>query len=56
MRDPRYAHYFRRVVDDVHHAPVTDADAPPIFLALQFFAPCGPGIVGQSFEFTDDAK
>ena len=45
--NPRHADYFRRVVDDVHYAPVTDADAPLIFVALQLPASRGPGVVGQ---------
>src|ERR1039457_1434097 len=32
---------------DVHHAPVTDSDAPLIFVAFQFLASCGPGIIGK---------
>lgn len=56
MCDPRDAHDFRRVVDDVHHAPVTDADAPLIFVALQLFASCWPWSVAQSFEFADNAR
>src|ERR1035438_10259991 len=35
----------RRVVDDVYHAPVTDSDAPLIFVAFQFLVlhPAGRG-------------
>ena len=37
----------RPVVDDVHHAPVTDPDAPLILVSFEFPASCRPGIIGQ---------
>ena len=47
VRDPRHTDQFRRVVDDVQHAPVTDPDAPLVLVPFQLLASCGPGIVGQ---------
>lgn len=52
----RHAHHFRRVVDDVHYAPITHAHVPLIFVALQLFASCWPWNVAQSFEFADNAS
>src|ERR1022692_4139373 len=40
---------------DVHHAPVTDSDAPLIFVAFQFLASCGPGIIGKRQNLPVDA-
>jgi hypothetical protein len=34
MGDSRHTDEFRLVIDDVHYAPVTDPDAPLIFVAL----------------------
>ncbi len=42
---------FRRVVDDVQHAPVTDPDAPLVLVAFQLFTSCDPGVVGQRQNF-----
>ena len=42
---------FRRVVDDVKHAPVPDSDAPLVLIAFQLFASCGPRIIGQRQNF-----
>jgi hypothetical protein len=56
MRDPRYAHQLGRIVDDVQHAPVTDADAPLILVAFQLLASCGPWMLAQKFQFADDAR
>jgi hypothetical protein len=47
MSNPRYADQLRRVVDDVHDTPVTGADAPMIFIALQLLASSGPWSVAQ---------
>jgi hypothetical protein len=55
MCNPRHAHDFRCVVDDVHHAPVANADAPMVLVALQFFASRGPWSAAQSFGLADDA-
>ncbi len=46
VRDPCDAHQFRRVVDDVHDAPVTDPDAPLVFVAFELFASCGAWRMG----------
>jgi hypothetical protein len=56
VRNPRHTHEFCLVVDDVHDAPVTDADAPLIFVALEFFASCWPWDLGQRFDFTHDTR
>jgi hypothetical protein len=37
VRNSRHTHEFFLVIDDVHDAPVTDADTPLIFVALEFF-------------------
>jgi hypothetical protein len=55
MCNPRYAQHSRRVVNYVHHAPVTDADAPLTFVSLELFATHRPGSVAQAFEFSDNA-
>ena len=47
MRDPGDTYEFRRVIDDLQHAPVTDSNAPLILVAFQLFAACRPRIVGQ---------
>jgi hypothetical protein len=52
---PPYAHDSRCIVNDVHDAPVTDADALLILVALELFASYGPGSFSQCFEFTDNA-
>jgi hypothetical protein len=44
MGDPRHTDKFRRVVDDVDHPPIAHADAPLIFVALEFFHPAGGGV------------
>ena len=56
VRNSRDADELRRVVDDVHHAPVTDPDAPMIFVALQFLASRGPRYMAQRTDFLDDAR
>ena len=52
MCDPRHADKFSRVVNDVHHALVSDTNAPLIFVALQFFASCGPRSVCERKNLT----
>ena len=56
MRDSRDSDECRPVVDDLQHAPVTDADTPLIFVALQFFTSFGPWGVSQRFDFTHDTR
>src|ERR1700736_1046127 len=38
-------------IDDEQHAPVTDADAPWVPVALQFLAPGGAWAIGQRQNF-----
>ena len=45
-----------RVVNDVHHPPVTDPDTPLIFVAFQLPASCGPWCVAQRLDFLDDTS
>lgn len=52
VRDPRHTDELRRVVDDIHHAPVTYPNAPLVFLAFQLLAPCGTWRATERFEFT----
>jgi len=47
VRDPSDTYEFRRVIDDIQHAPVTHSNAPLILVAFQLLAARGPGIVGQ---------
>jgi hypothetical protein len=54
--DARNANQFRVVVDDVHYAPVTDPDAPLIFVASQFLASCGPWRMAHRFHSLEDAR
>jgi hypothetical protein len=56
MSNARDADKLRRVVDDVHHAPVTDPDAALIFLAFQLFASSGPWCMAQSLLFWEDTR
>ena len=56
VRDPRDRDEFRRVVDDVQHAPVTDPDAPLVLVAFQLFASCGPWCVAQRVYFFQDTS
>ena len=51
MSNASDADEFRRVVDDVHLAPVTDPNAPLVLVAFQLFASCGPGIVRERQNF-----
>ena len=40
---------------DVDYAPVTGAYTPLVFVALEFFASCGPWSSGEGFDFSNDA-
>lgn len=40
---PCVTYYLRAVVDDVHHAPVTDPDAPLIFVVFHLLHAAGRG-------------
>jgi hypothetical protein len=42
------------VIDDVNYSPVTDANAPLIFVAFEFLATRWPRSVAQRFEFADN--
>jgi hypothetical protein len=55
MRDPRHANEFFRVVDDVQHAPITDPNAPLVFVAFQFSASRGPRCTDQRIDLADGA-
>ena len=44
----------RSVVNDVHYAPVTDSNAPLIFVAFELLASCGPWRMAQSLNFLED--
>jgi hypothetical protein len=54
MSNASYADEFRRVVDDVHHTPVTDANPPMILVAFELFASGRPWSMTQRFESADD--
>ncbi len=54
MRDSRHADHLGGVIDDVHHSPVSDANAPLIFVAFEFFATRRPRSVTQRFKFADN--
>ena len=45
--NPRNRDKFGLIIDEINHAPVTHSNAPLIFVASQFFASSGPGIVGE---------
>jgi hypothetical protein len=52
------AHELRCLVDDVDHTPVTNADAPVIFVTLSFLHPDGRGdsCKDSSFRITRASK
>ena len=56
MCDPRDAYDFRRIVDDVHHSPIPDANPPLILVAFEFFASRRPRSVPERLEFADNSR
>lgn len=54
MANARDTDKLGRVVDNLHDAPVTYADAPLIFVAFQLFAACGPWCIAQRVHFAHD--
>jgi hypothetical protein len=56
MGDPRYAYQLGHIVDDVHHAPVTDAKTPLILIALKLFASRAPWLLPERIHFANYAR
>jgi len=51
MRDASHADEFRRIVDDVHDAPITHPYSPQIFVASQLFASGRSRMDREQFQF-----
>src|SRR5208283_1463772 len=56
MRNARNAYELRSVVDNVNQTPITDPDAPVIFVAFQLLASSRPWYISQRVQFSNNTR